>query len=650
MTSANSFVRKPKFKSIIASAINTDLTSRKAVKNVLAKRQDWQRQAIEDVRAIGELAYGITVPSSLISRTTLFAATLPNELDAEPQRIKEGEPNYKLITETIDRLGNQLARSDLQFDLAFNLLSVGECYLICFGERPGSEDGDIPATPEHWEIRSINEVSRKNKTVEVYDQLRDEKVILDHSKGDTFIRVWRPDPYNHDLAWSNVRAILTPAEELLWWDAAAQAAAKNRMTLAGLVGFPDDLEVRAAEGDDPRMTGSERFLTRWMETAMTAVRNPNDAAAAVPMAFSYPRNDSGKSGVDVISFDRPGDELLENRTEKSLIRMEQGINLPVGVISGLGQTTHWGGGQVEESVFRDHVEPTVILMCSALTRAFLLPILLEAGVKDADKYFIWYDASNLIIHRDRAANALRAIELGGIGWKAARRELGFSETDKPSPEEREEILEWLQGVRGRGPKEATVENPTEVTEVPDDPNAPPKENAPGKRSPQGKEQSGPMKGKGQDPVAASLRLVDELAVAQIQLLCDEKCRRALERAGNRLRNRAKKNSAYTAAINRVSPMEVGATLGREAVTGLGMNDLFDDAFTDLNSRICSILPGDILALDTITPINELISELRVLCMEHLFKPPSPSERIVPIHLIEHTIADCTKLSIDPVPA
>src|SRR5688572_28583128 len=102
----------PQFQSFVASAVRVDLSSRKAVRSVLAKRQDWQNQAIDDVRVIGELAYGLTVPASLIGRTTFFPATLADEVDAEPIRVQKDEVGEFVISQ-FDRLGNQLSRTDL---------------------------------------------------------------------------------------------------------------------------------------------------------------------------------------------------------------------------------------------------------------------------------------------------------------------------------------------------------------------------------------------------------------------------------------------------------------------------------------------------------------------------------------------------------
>lgn len=627
----NPFRRSPR--QFQAAAARVDLSSRKAVRTVLNYRRDWQKQAIEDINAVGELQYGLSVPAALASRVKIFGATEPEDVDASPERTDNA-----LVSSTMDRLGSTVARSDLQYDMAFNLLGPGEMYLICIGER-----GDLP---EYWCARGIYEVTEAQETIKVYDDRIQDHVILDQP-GDTFIRIWRPDPFDHKYATSHVRAILGVAEELLWWDAAAQAAAKNRLALAGLLGVPSNLEVRSQSQDEEQMSGSDRFINRFIETSMRAITTPNDAAAAVPILFTYPWNEKGVSGLEKIEFERPQDELLEARTDRSLKRIEQGINLPAGVISGVGNASHWGAGQIEMSVFRDHVEPLVLLMCSALTRAFLIPAL-KGEIKLADaardpaglfpksgdspeKYFVWYDASNLIIHQDRAANGLRALELGAINYPALRRELGYSETDKPDDSERDEIIEWLQSVRGSN-KQANVEMDPNGT--PKDPTKPPvKTGKPGEKAPRS-DHVPVVRGKGQSPIAASLNGSTELVASQLQVMCDAHCRRALERAGSKLRSRAKKSPSYTAAINTVSPYRIASTLGPDVVNKLAPDDLFSDAFTELHSRFCALLPVEFLAIDTILPVQKLITELKLICSKSLYSPPGPGLMVPMVLLVD----------------
>lgn len=631
----NPFRRSPR--QFTASAIRVDLSNRNAVKKVLGYRKDWQKQAIEDIVAIGELQYGLSVPAALASRVNIFGATEPDEVDAEPTRT-----DNKLVIDTMDRLGSTITRTDLLYDLAFNLLGPGELYLICIAER-----GD---QPEYWCARGIYEVEEKGTTVKVFDDRIQEDIILDQP-GDTFIRVWRPDPFDHKYATSHVRAVLGVAEELLWWDAAAQAVAKSRLSMAGLIGVPSNLEVRAQSEEEAELSGTDRFIARFLDTAMRAQTAPSDQAASIPILFTYPANDQAKSGLEKIEFERPQDELLEARTDRAMKRIEQGINLPAGVISGVGNASHWGAGQIEMSVFRDHVEPLVLLICSALTRAFLVPALKgeiklaeedrdPAGLfpKDddgPDKYFVWYDASNLIIHQDRAANGLRALELGAINYKALRRELGYSETDEPDEAERQEIIEWLQEVRGKG-KEANV--PLDENGNPKAPTTPPTKTGKPGQKPSESDHVPVVRGKGQAPIAASLNGSTELVASQLQVMCDEKCRRALERVGNKLRARAKKSPQYTAAINGIPAHRVASTLGREVVAKLAPDDIFSDEFAELHSRFVALLPVDFLAVDTIVPVQKLITELKLLCAKALFDPPRAS-LMVPMELITDTLLE-----------
>lgn len=634
----------PKPPSLTASSTRVELGNKRAIQAVLNARQDWQRQAIDNLHAIGELSYGVGVPANLISRVTLFVATTADESDSDPVRVDGDSDDEQKAIASLDQLGSMVSRVDIQHDLAMNLLTTGEAYLIRIAPREGQtdENGDIlvPPTPDRWEIRSILEVERSGDSVKLYDLLVDSFITLDPDMGDTFIRIWRPDPFNHQFATSHVRSILGPAEELLWWDSAAAAVAKQRLALAGLIGIPSNLELPEESEEDAGLSGAQRWVTDFLKKTINAIRNPTDASAAVPYVYTYPFNERGTSGIEVTEFERPQDELLEARTQRSLQRIEQGINLPVGVISGLGNTTHWGGGMVEQSVFRDHVEPLVLLVCSALTRSYLIPTLLQNGVADAEKYFIWYDASKLIVHQDQAANYFRAAELGGVNLTAVRRAIGARETDAPTDDELEKLAEWLATVRGRGPKEAQVEEQGQPNV--EDPNAAPTENAPGKRT--SEDDKGPAtRGKGRDPVQASANgnghapsYDRSLVLGRLQVLCDEKCRRALEKANNRLVSRAKKNPAYKEVIRNVATQDVAATLGREAVTRLGDHDLFDDAFSDIHSRVLAVLPSNTLALDSIVPITTLATELRLLCSRALFEP-AVGGMMVPIELIENAL-------------
>lgn len=644
----------PSAPAMVASGKNIDLKSGAILQAVLSWRQKWQAQAWETYDTVGEVKYGINILASLVSRVQYFVAELPENKDAKPQRTE----NTTAI-ETFERLGNIVTLADLIRELAINLLVPGECYLVAFGARDEQQNkrGDL-VRDEHgevWEIRSTDEVKVENNIFHVVDiELSGgvQKWIKLDQEDDTAIRIWRQHARKHHLADSHVRAILDAAEELLWWDAAARGRAKSRLSDTGVVEIPMDMETPPMADDDPALTGAERTAKRILEAAMEPISNPGSSASVAPIVVTYPANDQRKSGLNHLKIDRPQDELIEKRTDRALSRIERGLNLPVGVVSGLGTATHWGGGQIEESTFREHVEPLVMLIISALTTSFLHPILREEGL-DPEKYVIWYDNSNLITHQDKAANSLRALELGAIGWPALRRELGYSESDAPEDDEREEIREWLQSIRS-SQKQGIVEDPSDPNQPGDDPNAPPgKPPPPGKKTAPTEQRAAPLKRKGQSPVAASAYTNGlSTLVASVQAMADEKVRRAQEKAGNRLRSRARKVPAYSAAIRGVRSEDVARTLGREAVINLGINDLFDGCFDNLTDRLTYFTSSH----DTFSPrltasvaAPFLAKKLHEISSEVLFSEPS-MHFLVPSSIVEQALDLARQEATDAVQA
>lgn len=839
----NPFRRVPQPQaSLTAAATPVDLADSSIIQHVLRTRQKWQTQAFEAYDACGELKYGVNFLASLISRLTLFVAEHDaTDPEAEPTAVTD-----PAITEQFARLGTVVERSELQRELAIQLLVPGEGYLV--GIQPGKE----PWRPvsERWEMRSIDEVVESGDSVVIVASPTDDQPIrLTREAGDTFIRIYRQHARYSDYADSHVRPILSTIEELLWVDSAFTAIAKNRLVTAGVFEVPQSMEAPATTPEESKMTGSQRLAKKLWEAALRAIQNPAAAEAAVPIFVTYPDNEARKSGMNHNEIKRPQDEALLARNDYLLRRIAQGLNLPVEIVFGLGQATHWGGGQVEEclapetkvltsdlrwvevgslkeddelaafeehaangrdrvwqtsqvekvgraklesyevlmadgttfvasanhqwlfrsnhhparwvttewlfnkqtdthrplgpnagvvkalntwehddsweagylagvfdgegfvtkatplcvgfgqrenicldrtetyaanlgfdfrrykaatasvngdviplnlrggvkevirflgqvrparllekwenlggpeslgsfrgttvpvvsvtpvgerevvtlktstgtlvaegfahhnSVFREHVEPLVLLIVSALTTAWLRPILEQLpGVDDSSRYLIWYDNSNLIVHPKKEEAADKGVEYGAISLPAWRRVRGFSETDAPSAEEREEIMEWLKALRGKDPQPSP--------DQPNDPNATPTQpDAPGERAPEDDGTTGPMKGKGQDILTSSanghsptahidlgrrLADIDHDLLTRLQVMAHEKVSRARERAGNKLKNRAKRIPEHREPLRNISPEDVARTLGPSIVASIGGDDLFSDAFT-----------------------------------------------------------------------
>lgn len=657
-----SFFRRSSEPALVAGGQLIKLGDDTAVQAILKSRQEWQKHAWDVADAVGEVGYGVSILAALMSRLNLYPVEFPDDRSLMP--VPTNNPDIIAIFE---RLGSYTERADLQGELTVHLLVPGEGYLC--GIQPGEgRDNE----EEFWAMASTEEVEKTTlpsglATIKLKEWTeKGEDLVLNSSTDppDTFIRIYRRSARHRQKADSHVRSILGAADELAWWDAAAAAAAKSRLAQAGIVAVPSNMELPAETEEEHKLSGNQRLLKRLYQAGVTAIQNPGDASAALPIITSYPWNERGTSGIEVIAMDRPQDELLEKRTDRALTRIAQGMNLPVEVITGLGGASHWGAGQIQESEFREHAEPLAVLIVNALTTAFLRPIAKDDGVSNPDRFGIWYDASNVIAHRDKARNVIRAVELGAANWKALRREIGLSEGDAPNEKEQEAILAWLSSVRRGTGQQGIVKNPEKSPESNGQlPGDIPQENLPGDRTPV-EQPAAPLKGRGQNVIQSSANGYDPTSaihselISRLQVMCDDSVRRALEKAGNKLRSRANKVPSYKSAIRGVATEDIAATLGREAVIKLGINDLFDGCFTDISARFthwCDRALTHIAALEHRDPTylthtsaaSNLTTALRTIASEALFSPAATV--YVPTSLITKTLEDAHYAPADLLP-
>jgi hypothetical protein len=76
-------------------------------------------------------------------------------------------------------------------------------------------------------------------------------------------------------------------------------------------------------------------------------------------------------------------------------------------------------------------EPRLGLVCQAITDEWLRPLLEAENDPDAADVIVWFDTAALRSSSNKAASALEAFKEGLISAEAARRELGFTESDAP---------------------------------------------------------------------------------------------------------------------------------------------------------------------------------------------------------------------------
>jgi hypothetical protein len=244
------------------------------------------------------------------------------------------------------------------------------------------------------------------------------------------IRVWEPDPERWIEADSPVRSSLELLEELLLLNAAVKAIARSRITGRGLLLIPKGSRFPTT----PTQGGAEDDLIEvFMTIAETAIRDPESAAATVPIILELPSDTIAE--FKHITFESEFDELALKLRDEAIRRFATGLDVPAEILLGMGAVNHWGIWGLTAEAIRLGIEPKLATVCYALTQQWMRPILEAEGDPDWHRWLIWYDTAPLRVRTNRSETALQVYDRGAISAEALRRETGFDESDAPQPGE-----------------------------------------------------------------------------------------------------------------------------------------------------------------------------------------------------------------------
>lgn len=259
------------------------------------------------------------------------------------------------------------------------------------------------------------------------------------------IRVWKAHPRNHQRATSPVLRSLTILEELRLLNAAVAAIARSRITGRGVLLVPAGARFPNAPGAD---SAEDSLLDTFIEVASTAIREPESAAATVPIILEIPGDLI--TGVKWLQFTSEFDAMAIQLRDEAIRRFATGADVPAEVLLGMGDSNHWGAWALTAEALRMGGEPRLGLVCQALTTEWLRPILEADGDPDAEEILVWFDTAALRTASNKAASALEAFKEGLISAEAARRELGFTETDAPGEEDKTPVESDQQDTTDEG--------------------------------------------------------------------------------------------------------------------------------------------------------------------------------------------------------
>jgi hypothetical protein len=444
---------------LTAAAAQVNLSDKGEAEIFKARRQSastsWQTEAWEYYDSIGEIKYAFNLVASVVSRIRLYAAAInnPNEAPAPIQDVTKVDPRLAAASQrALDRLSSAFGgQAGLLKDAALNLQVTGECYLVQIPERVGS------GLPESWDVRSVDELQIDQKGNYIINPRRDvgtggmmsqgnKEAILLPSKA--FVgRIWRSHPRYTQEADSSLRGLLDLCAELLLLNRTFRATARSRLN-AGALYLPDGLSVAA--GPDPDYPydedgnynetytpeeAADDFEDQLIDAMTTPIKDEDSASAVVPLIIRGPAELGDK--IKQFKFERSFDPALAQRADRVLERIMQGLDVPKDVVTGLANVKYSNALQIDEALYKAHIEPLMLLIVDALTVMYLRPYLVANGYSEEEvrNVCIWYDPSLVATRNDRAADADMGFDKLAISYDAWRRAHGFSETDAPDPNE-----------------------------------------------------------------------------------------------------------------------------------------------------------------------------------------------------------------------
>ncbi len=411
-----------------------------------------QNAAWEYYDAISEIKYAFNLVASVVSRIRLYVAVIENPAE-QPVPLDQSE---KVDPDLADAARRRLERMDSAFggqagllrDAALNLSVAGECYLVQIPERPGQK------LPETWDIRSVDELKiDKQGNYAVYPR-RDikpgsgsgnlPKGAIPLPAGSFMGRIWRPHPRFSEDPDTSMIGLLALCEELLLLDRTFRGSHRSRLN-AGIFYVPDGLSTAAqadpdlfADEDEEQPTPedtADAFQEELLLAMSTPIEDESSAAGVVPLLIRGPV-ELGKE-LKHITFSRPFDDSMVARSKDVLDRILQGLDVPKDSITGLANVKYSNAIQIDESMYKAHIEPMLLLLADAFTSVYLRPALIEDGwsQEEVAKLTVWYDASAVATRNDRAQDANDGYDKGVISGQAWRRAHGFADQDAPTGKE-----------------------------------------------------------------------------------------------------------------------------------------------------------------------------------------------------------------------
>ena len=175
----------------------------------------------------------------------------------------------------------------------------------------------------------------------------------------------------------------------------------------------------------------DEFEEQLIDAMTTPIRDEESASAVVPLIIRGPAELG--DAIKQFKFERSFDPALAQRADRVLERILQGLDVPKDVVTGLANVKYSNALQIDEALYKAHIEPLMLLLVDSITVVYLRPYLIANGFSpdEVNKIVVWYDPSAVATRNDRAADADAGFDRFAVSYNSWRRAHGFSDADAP---------------------------------------------------------------------------------------------------------------------------------------------------------------------------------------------------------------------------
>lgn len=386
--------------------------------------QQWQAKAWDYYEVIPEVRQVVEHRANAISKVLIQVAQMGE--DGKPEVAADQRAD-----EFLDWLYGGREHHGTHLTLLTQQLTVaGESYLVIVDPQRdiAGQDNDVTRwftlAPDSIDTTYMGGASG-------YVTIKDPETGLDRrfytsqdpdQPGVRVIRIWKPHPRRQWEADSPMRGAISILSTISHLNASIKSAAKSRLIGGGIYPIPLEAQLPQPTDQDPAgTTPVDKFRSDIHEGAAIAIRDPESAAAQLPLFVHVPADAIKAMLPKPIDFSTTFDERLPELLDKALYRFAQGMPTPTGKIdTSEGNQNHWNKWGDREEELQVDIMPLTSLELGALTAHILQPLL-------GDGFFLKPDYTELVTRPDRTPEAIELYTAEIITLPEAREMSGFPE-------------------------------------------------------------------------------------------------------------------------------------------------------------------------------------------------------------------------------